>query len=49
VALHGSYHRGQIALLMRQGGGAPAATDYIAFVRDMPAPPRRRAAVDPST
>lgn len=38
VALHGSYHRGQIALLTRQGGGAPPATDYIAFVRGVPAP-----------
>ncbi len=34
VALHGSYHRGQIALLARQGGGTPAVTDYIAFVRE---------------
>lgn len=33
VVLHGSYHRGQLALLTRQGGGSPAATDYIAFVR----------------
>ncbi len=33
VALHGSYHRGQVALLTRQGGGTPAATDYILFVR----------------
>ena len=33
VALHGSYHRGQIALLTRQGGGTPAATDYIMFAR----------------
>jgi uncharacterized damage-inducible protein DinB len=33
VALHGSYHRGQIALLTRQGGGTPAATDYVVFVR----------------
>jgi uncharacterized damage-inducible protein DinB len=33
VALHGSYHRGQIALLTRQGGGAPAATDYIVYAR----------------
>ena len=38
VVLHGSYHRGQLALLTRQGGGAPAATDYIAFVRGAPAP-----------
>ena len=33
VALHGSYHRGQIALLTRRGGGAPVATDYIVYAR----------------
>jgi uncharacterized damage-inducible protein DinB len=33
VVLHGSYHRGQIALLTRQGGGAPVATDYIVYAR----------------
>ena len=33
VALHGSYHRGQIALLTRQGGGAPVATDYVVYAR----------------
>ena len=33
VAMHGSYHRGQIALLVRQGGGEPAPTDYIVFAR----------------
>ena len=33
VALHGSYHRGQIALLTRQGGGTPVATDYIVYAR----------------
>lgn len=33
VALHGSYHRGQLALLARQGGSSPAVTEYIAFVR----------------
>jgi len=36
VALHGSYHRGQIALLIRGGGGEPASTDFIAFVRGAP-------------
>ncbi len=40
IALHGSYHRGQIALLARQGDGTPAATDYIVFVRDAQAPPQ---------
>jgi uncharacterized damage-inducible protein DinB len=40
VALHGAYHRGQIALLTRQGGGEPASTDYIAFVRGAPAATR---------
>lgn len=34
VALHGSYHRGQIAALTRAGGGTPAATDYIMYVRN---------------
>ena len=33
VTLHGSYHRGQIALLTRQGGGTPVATDYIVYAR----------------
>jgi len=37
VALHGSYHRGQIALVIRAGGGEPASTDYIAFARGAPA------------
>ena len=37
VALHGSYHRGQIALLIRGSGGEPAPTDFIAFVRGAPA------------
>ena len=37
VALHGSYHRGQVSLVVRGGGGEPVATDYIAFVRGMPA------------
>ena len=43
VAMHGSYHRGQIALLVRAGGAAPAATDFIAFVRGSPAAVRRPA------
>lgn len=33
VVLHGSYHRGQIATLVRQGGARPAYTDYIHCVR----------------
>ena len=37
VALHGSYHRGQISLVMRGSGGEPAPTDYIAFARGAPA------------
>jgi uncharacterized damage-inducible protein DinB len=40
VAMHGAYHRGQIALLTRQGGAEPASTDYIAFVRGAPAATR---------
>ena len=40
VALHGAYHRGQIALLVRAGGSAPAPTDYIQFTRGAPAATR---------
>lgn len=38
VALHGSYHRGQLALLVRQAGGEPVNTDYIGWIRGAPAP-----------
>jgi uncharacterized damage-inducible protein DinB len=45
VVLHGCYHRGQVALMVRGAGGEPAPTDYIAFIRGAPAavtlPPRR--------
>lgn len=41
VAMHGSYHRGQVALLIRDGGGTPAPTDYIAYVRGSPAATRQ--------
>lgn len=40
VMLHGSYHRGQIAMLLRQSGARPVPTDYIAFVRGAPAATR---------
>ena len=44
VILHGCYHRGQVALLVRDAGAEPSPTDYIAFVRGSPAavtvPPR---------
>ena len=33
VALHGSYHRGQIAALIRSGGDEPINTDYIMWLR----------------
>lgn len=33
VALHGSYHRGQVALAMRQAGWQPVATDYVVHAR----------------
>lgn len=35
--LHGSYHRGQVALLLRDAGTAPLPTDYVAYVRGLPA------------
>jgi uncharacterized damage-inducible protein DinB len=40
VALHGTYHRGQVALIVRMAGGVPAPTDYIAYVRGDPAATR---------
>jgi len=42
VAMHGSYHRGQVALRMRRDGAVPAPTDFIAFVRGSPAATRPR-------
>ena len=33
VAMHGHYHRGQIARVMRAAGREPVYTDYIGFVR----------------
>lgn len=40
VALHGTYHRGQIATALRKSGSVPIPTDYIAFVREETAVPR---------
>ncbi len=33
VSLHGSYHRGQVAALLRSAGDEPNPTDYIQWVR----------------
>jgi uncharacterized damage-inducible protein DinB len=33
VALHGAYHRGQVAALVRAAGDAPQATDFIVYAR----------------
>jgi uncharacterized damage-inducible protein DinB len=45
VVLHGCYHRGQVAMVVRGAGAEPSPTDYIAFVRGAAAavtlPPRR--------
>jgi uncharacterized damage-inducible protein DinB len=37
VALHGAYHRGQVSLLLRTADHEPAPTDFIAYVRGVPA------------
>jgi len=42
VAMHGSYHRGQVMVLLRSAGQEPAATDYIAYVRGVAAATRQR-------
>ncbi len=34
VALHGAYHRGQIAAAVRRSGAEPVNTDFIGFVRE---------------
>jgi uncharacterized damage-inducible protein DinB len=44
VALHGSYHRGQITTALRTAGAIPNPTDFIAFTRGVPAATR----VDPA-
>jgi uncharacterized damage-inducible protein DinB len=41
VALHGTYHRGQVALTVRDGGGTPVPTDFIALARGAPAATRQ--------
>ena len=33
IVMHGTYHRGQIALLVRDGGGVPASTDFSTYLR----------------
>lgn len=33
VIMHGTYHRGQIATLVRQGGNTPAYTDFVHATR----------------
>ena len=34
LANHGTYHRGQVATLLRQLGVKPVSTDLIAFYRE---------------
>jgi uncharacterized damage-inducible protein DinB len=36
VVNHGTYHRGQVATLLRQLGAAPASTDLIRWMRERP-------------
>ncbi len=37
VALHAQYHRGKVNLLLRGAGLPPVPTDYIAYIRGVPA------------
>ena len=41
VFMHGSYHRGQVASLIRAAGDMPSPTDYIFFTRGSPAATRQ--------
>ncbi len=43
LSLHGQYHRGQVALLLRASGFEPVATDFIALARGAPAAVRQPA------
>ncbi len=47
VAMHGSYHRGQVTLLVRGAGAEPQPTDFITFVRGVPAATRASVAHTP--
>jgi uncharacterized damage-inducible protein DinB len=47
VAMHGSYHRGQISLLVRDADAEPQPSDFIAFVRGAPAATRASVARTP--
>jgi uncharacterized damage-inducible protein DinB len=38
VAMHGAYHRGQIALRLREAGAEPVNTDFITYCRETAAP-----------
>jgi uncharacterized damage-inducible protein DinB len=38
VAMHGSYHRGQLARAVREAGAQPINTDFINYVRQLDAP-----------
>lgn len=42
VFMHGSYHRGQIASLVRAAAGTPSPTDFIFYTRGSPAATRQR-------
>ena len=39
VVNHGSYHRGQLSMRLRQLGETPPSTDYIQWLRSRPAAP----------
>jgi uncharacterized damage-inducible protein DinB len=33
LVLHSAYHRGQVALAIREAGGKPVPTDYVVYLR----------------
>jgi uncharacterized damage-inducible protein DinB len=41
VVMHGMYHRGQVALGVREAGGTPLATDFILYAREVEVIPPR--------
>ena len=38
VVNHSTYHRGQVATMLRQLGAAPAPTDFLVYIDDLQAP-----------
>ncbi len=43
MVTHSAYHRGQVAIAVREAGGKPAPSDYVVYVRQLIAKQARQA------